>query len=44
MIAQITSPCVDQYHHLADFIENLEDLVKSLTGNILVHFVTNVLS
>ena len=32
VIAQITSPSVDQYHHLTDFIENLEDLVDSLTG------------
>ena len=32
VIAQITSPCIEQNHHIADFIENMEDLVKSLTG------------
>ncbi|ELT97127.1 hypothetical protein CAPTEDRAFT_182206 [Capitella teleta] len=31
VIAQITSPCLDHYHHLTGFIENMEDMVRSLT-------------
>ena len=32
VIAQITSPCIEHSQHLADFIENMDDLVRSLTG------------
>ena len=32
VVAQITSPCLDQYQHLAGLLENMEDLVQSLTG------------
>ena len=32
VIAQITSPCLDHYHHLAGFIENMDDIIKALTG------------
>lgn len=31
VIAQITSPCLDHYHHLAGFIENMDDIIRSLT-------------
>ena len=33
VIAQITSPSIDNYHHLLGFIEYMEDLLKELTGN-----------
>lgn len=36
VVAQITSPCLEQFHHLAGFIENMEDLVHSLTGTSLL--------
>ena len=36
VVAQITSPCLDQYQHLAGFLENMEDLVKSLTSKIAI--------
>ncbi|XP_064628598.1 protein inscuteable homolog isoform X2 [Lineus longissimus] len=31
VVAQITSPCLDHYHHLNGFLENMEDLTRSLT-------------
>lgn len=41
VIAQVTSPCLEQYQHLPGFIEHLEDLVDSLTCehtfNHLIH-------
>lgn len=36
VVAQITSPCLDQYHNLAGFLEHMDDLVKSLTGKTRV--------
>ena len=32
VVAQILSPCLDQYTHLAGFLENMDDLVRSLTS------------
>ncbi|XP_071791430.1 protein inscuteable homolog isoform X1 [Asterias amurensis] len=32
VIAQITSPSIDNYHHLLGFIEYMEDLLKELTA------------
>jgi hypothetical protein len=32
VVAQITSPCLDHYHHLSGFIDNMDDMVLSLTG------------
>ena len=36
VIAQITSPCLDYYQHMTGFIEHMDDLVKSLTGEIFM--------
>ena len=33
VVAQITSPCLDQYQHLAGLLEHMEELVQSLTSN-----------
>ena len=32
VVAQITSPTLDHYQHITGFIENMEDLIRSLTG------------
>lgn len=32
VVAQITSPTVDHYQHINGFIENMEDLIRSLTS------------
>ena len=32
VIAHITSPNIDNYHHLLGFIEHMEDLLRELTG------------
>ena len=32
VVAQITSPTLDHYQHINGFIENMEDLIRSLTS------------
>ena len=32
VIAQITSPSLDHYQHIAGFIENMEDIIRALTS------------
>lgn len=34
VVAQITSPNLDHYKHINGFIENMEDLVRSLTSKV----------
>lgn len=35
VIAQITSPTLDHFRHINGFIENMEDLIRALTGLLL---------
>ena len=32
VIAQITSPCLDNFQHIAGFLENVDDLLGALIG------------
>ena len=32
VVAQILSPCLEQYTHVAGFLENMDDLVRALTS------------
>jgi hypothetical protein len=33
VIAQITSPCLENYQQMSDLVDNLEDLLRALLGN-----------
>ena len=38
VIAQITSPCLDNFQHMTGFLENVEDLLHALISRLSVSF------
>ena len=39
VVAQITSPTLDHYQHINGFIENMEDLIRSLTSMFFLSYL-----
>lgn len=43
VVAQVTSPLLDHCHKLQGFMENLEELIYSLTGKSFSFFIPTIL-